>query len=83
MSNVKSTISNIAVGWFCFCYFFSLILIPVFPFVTSGFDWKIALMIIFLCPVLFLIQGVLIGAMVSVGLRIYRYFAGVIAGMRP
>jgi hypothetical protein len=65
-------IKNVAVGWFCFCYFFSLLLLPVFPFFTTGFDWRIALVIIFVCPLLFLLQGFIIGVMVLVGQRIYQ-----------
>ncbi|WP_028108869.1 hypothetical protein [Ferrimonas futtsuensis] len=44
-------------------------LIPIFPLVTVGFSLPIALMIILLGPVLFMVQGVLIGAMVWLGLK--------------
>ncbi|KUJ83847.1 hypothetical protein AWR36_008510 [Microbulbifer flavimaris] len=72
MKNLDSVIRTTALGWFCFCYFFSLLLIPVFPFVTVGFDWKIAMLIVFISPLLFLLQGFLIGSMVWLGLQIYR-----------
>ena len=68
-----SLIKNIALGWFCFCYAVSLLLLPIFPFITTGFDWRIAAAIIFLSPVLYVFQGVVIGAMVWGGLCIYAF----------
>ncbi|WP_323845567.1 hypothetical protein [Microbulbifer magnicolonia] len=80
MNVQASLIEIVAKGWFSFCYFFSLLFLPFFPFVTTGFDWKIALAIIFGCPVLFLVQGLLIGAMVWLGLQIYQVFGRLIGG---
>ncbi|WP_417349492.1 hypothetical protein [Ferrimonas sp.] len=72
-----SIIKQVTLGWLAFCYLISLALIPIFPFVTVGFSLPIALMIIFLSPILFVVQGVLIGAMVWLGLTMLGFLAGV------
>ena len=72
------TIKQITLGWLAFCYLISLALIPLFPFVTVGFSLPIALMIVFLSPILFIVQGVLIGAMVWLGLKMLQGLAGAV-----
>ena len=47
----------------------------IFPFITTGFNWYIAAAIVFLSPIVFVLQGIIIGAIVWTGLFIYEFLA--------